>query len=136
MSRKIPAVSIQFTVADLSTTEAFYSGILDLPVMRAMTVPGAPEHLQMATEGFNLVFVEEGSVVKAHPVLEERFAMFPKGIGATLHFSVTGIEEIYDSILEEELEILYHLEEQPYGVKDIWCFDPDGYLVVLEESVR
>ena len=46
---------------------------------------------------------------------------------------VTKIEDIYDAIMEEGLEILYPLDEKPYGMKDLWCFDPDGYLVVLEE---
>lgn len=129
-------VTVQLTVADLSTTEAFYAGILELPVYRALTVPGAPEHLEMRVAGLNIIFVEEATVLKVHPVLEERFAIFPKGVGATLHFDVTGLDEIYESLVDEEIEILYQLEEQPYGVKDVWCFDPDGYLVVLEEATR
>lgn len=136
VSRHLPKVSIQLTVANLSTTEAFYVGILELPVRRAITVLGAPEHLEMKLDGWELIFVEEATVLKVHPVLEERFAMFPKGVGATLHFRVTGLDDIYQALLEEDLEILYPLEEQPYGVKDLWCFDPDGYMVVLEESTR
>ena len=136
MPRRQPSISVQLAVADLAVTEAFYAGILDLPVRRALTVPGAPEHLSMRTDGFDLIFVDEATILKTHPVLEDRFAMFPRGIGATLHFSVQGIDDIYKALLDEELEILYHLEEQPYGVKDLWCFDPDGYLVVLEESTR
>lgn len=136
MSRAPHRYSLQLTVADLSTTEAFYAGILELPVKRALTVPGAPEHLEMKIDGCTLIFVEEATVLKVHPVLEERFAMFPKGVGATLHFTVKGLDDIYQAIMEEEMEILYHMEEQPYGVKDLWCFDPDGYLVVLEEPTR
>lgn len=136
MSRQQPKFSVQLTVADLATTEAFYAGILDLPVRRAITVLGAPEHLEMRIDGWELIFVEEATVLKAHPVLEERISTFPKGVGATLHFKVTGLDEIYDALLEEELEILYDLELQPYGMKDVWCFDPDGYLVVLEEPTR
>jgi len=136
MAHRSSSISMQLAVADLSTTEAFYAGILDLPVRRALTVPGAPEHLEMKMEEFSLIFVEEATVLKVHPVLEERLAMFPKGVGATLHFRVEGLEDIYQSIMEEEIEILYHLEEQPYGVRDLWCFDPDGYLVVLEEPTR
>lgn len=129
-------VSLQLAVVDLSTTEAFYAGILELPVNRALTVPGAPEHLEMSIAGLRIIFVEEATVLKVHPVLEERFAMFPKGVGSTLHFEVTGLDEIYEALVDEEIEILYHLEEQPYGIKDVWCFDPDGYLVVLEETTR
>lgn len=136
MSRLPTEISIQLAVADLSTTEAFYAGILELPVRRALTVPGAPEHLELKMSGFDLVFVEEATVIKVHPVLEQRFSMFPKGIGTTLHFRVKGLEDIYSAIMEEEMEILYHMEEQPYGIRDLWCFDPDGYLVVLEEPTR
>jgi uncharacterized glyoxalase superfamily protein PhnB len=85
-------------------------------------------------DGIALVFVEEDDVVKAHPVLANRFNMFPRGIGVTLHFEVKDLEGISDAIAEEGLEILYPLEIRPYGVKEMWCFDPDGYLVVLDEA--
>lgn len=129
-------VSLQLAVAELATTEAFYGGILELPIRRALTVPGAPEHLILKLDGGEFIFVEEAAVLSAHPLLEERLTSYPKGVGITIHIRVTEIEEIYDAILDEGLEILYPLDEKPYGIKDLWCFDPDGYLVVLEEPWR
>jgi catechol 2,3-dioxygenase-like lactoylglutathione lyase family enzyme len=129
-------ISIQLTVADLGTTEAFYGGILELPVARALTARGAPEHLIMSFDDGELIFVEESAVIRTHPVLAEQLETFPKGVGMTLHFRVKEIEDISDAIAEEELEILYPLEEKPYGMKEMWCFDPDGYLVVLVEPTR
>ncbi len=130
-------VSLQLAVADLETTEAFYGGILELPVRRSLTAPGAPEYLILRLDGGGeLIFVEDASVIGAHPLLEERLTEYPKGVGLTLHFRVTEIEEISDALEEEGLEILYPLDRKPYGVKDLWCFDPDGYLVVLEEPWR
>lgn len=128
--------SMQLAVAELGTTEAFYAGILDLQVKRGVTVRGAPEHLIMKRGDWELIFVEEAAVITTHPVLEERLGSYPKGVGMTLHFQVEGIEDIYDALVDEGLEILYPLEEKPYGMKELWCFDPDGYLVVLEESSR
>lgn len=128
--------SIQLVVAQLIVSEAFYAGILELPVRRSFSSPGAPEHLVIDNDGLALVFVEEDDVISNHPVLGQRFAMFPKGVGVTLHFEVTDLEDIRDAILEEDLEILYDLVEKPYGVKELWCFDPDGYLIVLEEPVH
>jgi hypothetical protein len=128
--------SIQLAVAQLVVTEAFYAGILELPIRRSFSAPGAPDHLIVDMEGISLIFVEESDVVRTHPILEHRFSMFPKGVGLTLHFDVRDIEGIRDAILDEDMEILYHLEEKPYGVKEMWCFDPDGYLVVLEEPVE
>lgn len=127
--------SIQLTVSQLVVTEAFYSGILDLPVQRSFTSKGAPDHLVIDMDGMAIVFVEESDVIKAHPMLAPRFSMFPRGIGVTLHFEVTDIEEIRDAIMEEGLEVLYPLDIKPYGVMEMWCFDPDGYLVVLDEPI-
>ena len=126
--------SVQLAVANLAVTEAFYAGILELPVQRSLTAIGAPDHLVLDMDGIALVFVEEDDVVRAHPVLGNRFSMFPRGIGVTLHFEVRDIEGISDAINEEGLEILYPLEIRPYGIKEMWCFDPDGYLVVLDET--
>jgi uncharacterized glyoxalase superfamily protein PhnB len=128
--------SIQLAVARLVVTEAFYAGILELPVQRSLTAAGAPDHLMLDMDGIALVFVEEEDVVRAHPILGNRFSMFPRGIGVTLHFEVTDIEGISDAIAEEGLEILYPLEIKPYGIKEMWCFDPDGYLVVLDEALE
>jgi uncharacterized glyoxalase superfamily protein PhnB len=132
----MPAVAMQLAVADLGSTEAFYGGILGLPVQRAFTVPGAPEHLMMKQNGLEVIFVEERGVVDTHPLLWERFTAFPKGVGMTLHFEVTEIEDIYDELVDDGLEILYPLELKPYGMLELWCFDPDGYLVVLEQPTR
>ena len=126
--------SVQLAVTNLAVTEAFYAGILELPVQRSLTAIGAPDHLVLDMDGIALVFVEEDDVVRAHPVLGNRFSMFPRGIGVTLHFEVRDIEGISDAINEEGLEILYPLEIKPYGIKEMWCFDPDGYLVVLDEA--
>lgn len=90
----------------------------------------------MRHDGWEIVFVEHMDVVKTHPSLEERLANFPKGVGMTFHFTVNDIEDIYDSVLDEGLYILYPLVEKPYGMKEFWCFDPDGYLVVIEETTR
>lgn len=128
--------SVQLAVADLGMTEAFYGGILEIPVQRALTARGAPEHLVLELDGWDLIFVEDAAVIRAHPVLEERLTEYPKGVGMTLHFAVQEIEDIYDALVDEGLEILYPLEEKPYGMKELWCFDPDGYLVVLEERTR
>jgi catechol 2,3-dioxygenase-like lactoylglutathione lyase family enzyme len=94
--------SIQLAVDDLATTEAFYGGILELQVQRSLTVPGAPEHLTLFSNEWELIFVETDALLLNHPVLEERFDVFPRGVGMTLHFSVTDLEGIYAAVLEDE----------------------------------
>jgi uncharacterized glyoxalase superfamily protein PhnB len=127
---------IQLSVADLGATEAFYAGILELPVQRTITCFGAPEHLVLSLDGCNVIFVEDRALVGADPLLGVRLENFPRGVGMTLHLTVTDTEGIYQELLDEQLEILYPLELKPYGCRQAWCFDPDGYLIVLEELVR
>jgi len=129
-------VSIQLAVADLNATEAFYAGILELDVMRALTARGAPEHLILKRDGWEIIFVEEAAAARVHPALGERFNEYPKGVGMTIHVVVDDIIETYEAVVEEELEIFYPLETKPYGIKEFWCFDPDGYLVAVEEARR
>src|ERR1035437_258782 len=105
MKGESPKVSIQLTVADLGTTEAFYAGILQLPVQRAFTMHGSPEHLMMKQEGWELIFVEAAAVIRLHPLFEERLSTYPRGVGMTLHFRVDEIEDIADALDEEGLEI-------------------------------
>ena len=128
--------SLQLSVADLGTTEAFYAGILRLPVQRAITPIGAPEHLVLRSDGCEMIFVEDSTLVQVHPILEARLENFPRGVGITLHLTVTGILEINQDLLDQDLEILYPLVRKPYGIYELWCFDPDGYLIVLEESIQ
>ena len=129
-----PTLSIQLAVADLDATEAFYAGILELAVERALTARGAPEHLTLKRDGGEIIFVEEEAVARAHPLLGERFEEFPKGVGMTIHVSVVDIVGAYEAVMEEELEIFYPLEMKPYGIREFWCFDPDGFLVAVEEQ--
>ena len=92
--------SLQLAVAELAATEAFYGGILDLAVQRAVTSFGAPEHLVLRRDDWEVIFVEEDDVARNHPVLEERLDTFPKGVGMSLHFRVEDLEGIYEAILE------------------------------------
>ncbi len=131
-----PQFIIQLAVSDLGTTEAFYGGILQLPVRRSFTMRGSPEHLVMRQNGWELIFVEDETLVRGNPFLEGRLAEYPKGVGMVLRFRVAEIEDIADSLEEEGLDILSPLEEKPFGMKELWCFDPDGYLVALEEPAR
>lgn len=131
-----PRLSIQLAVGDLDSTEAFYAGILDLPVRRAPTPPGAPEYLLLERDGWSFLFVPEDAITAEHPELQEILSEYPKGVGVSIHVSVQGIEQIFQAILEEDLEVVTPLRTHPYGIKDIWCRDPDGYLVVIEERYR
>lgn len=126
-------ISIQLTVADLGVTEAFYGGLLELPVKRSFTMRGAPEHLVISQDGWEMVFVEKKSVIRCWPELKESLMAYPMGVGMILHIRVTEIEDIADAFADEGIQILHPLKELRYGMKELWCLDPDGYLLALEE---
>ena len=129
-------ISIQLTASDLGTTEAFYGGILELPIKRSFAYGGASEHLIICQNGFDLVFVPEEAIIFMQPELKQRLVDYPKGVGMALRIRVNEIEDISDALEEEGIDILYPLKAIPYGMKELWCFDPDGYLLALEEPWR
>ncbi|GAB4301876.1 MAG: VOC family protein [Desulfuromonadia bacterium] len=135
MKPKETILSIQLAVSNIAASAAFYGGILDLPLQHALTANGAPEHFVIRSGSMEIVFVEDEGVLREHPALAERLSLYPRGVGVTLHFTVTNIEEIADALNEEGLDIFYPLTIHPFGIKELWCHDPDGYLVVLEEPV-
>jgi len=135
MKPKETTLSIQLTVSNIAASAAFYGGILDLPIEHALTANGAPEHFSLRTDAIEVVFVEEDAVAAEHPLLAERLSLFPKGVGVTLHVRVSAIERIAEALDDEGIEIFYPLTTHPFGIKELWCHDPDGYLVVLEEPV-
>jgi predicted enzyme related to lactoylglutathione lyase len=129
-------VSVQLSVSDLDTTEAFYSGIIGIPVERTLLFAGYPEQLTLETEGFTLVFAEDSAVIGAHPVLQEHFSSFPRGVGVTLRFVVEGLDLIYEALIEEGIAVVSSPEQNPCGCRELWCFDPDGYLLALFEPLQ
>lgn len=129
-------IAIQLAVSDLGVTEAFYGGILELPIKRSFSIGGAPDYLQLRQDNWELIFILEEALIRQHPFLQESLTEYPKGVGMVFRIRVDEIEDISDALEEEGMEILSPLRAMPYGTKELWCLDPDGYILALEEPWR
>ena len=127
---------IHLAVGNLGVTEAFYSGILELPVRRPYSGSGIPDHLILRAGGCEVVFLEDDKMVKEYPPAEHGLAAFPKGIGVMFRFAVLDLLGVYDALTEEGLEIAFFHEHPVSREKELAVYDPDGYLVVIEELHR
>lgn len=126
--------NLNVAVANLGVTEAFYSGILDLPIRRPYSGSGSPDHLLLGMGGCTVVFIEDESLVRMNPATAQTLAAFPKGVGVMFRFDVVDLVGICDALTDEGLEIAYYHEDPVSRGKELWVYDPDGYLIVLEES--
>jgi len=49
-------------------------------------------------------------------------------------FSVEGIEDLYEDVLNKSVEVIQSLRNMPYG-REFYIADPDGYIIsFLEEA--
>lgn len=125
--------NLQVAVSNLGVTEAFYSGILDLPVIRPFSGAGSPDHLILGAGCCTVIFLEDESLIRMYPGAGHSLATFPKGVGVLFRFKVIDLVGIYDALTDEGLDIAYYHEDPVSRAKELWVYDPDGYLVVLEE---
>lgn len=48
-------------------------------------------------------------------------------------FSVEGIEDLYEDMVNQSVEVIQSLREMPYG-KEFYIADPDGYILAFVEE--
>jgi uncharacterized glyoxalase superfamily protein PhnB len=53
-----------------------------------------------------------------------------------VYASVIGVDALYDSCKAKSATILKPLERRPWGTKDFYLEDPEGYIIAFGESDR
>jgi len=120
----ISTAAPQFLVSKLSDALAFYE-----------------EHL-----GFGREFVYEdfyasvsrgGATIhlKCAPKLDAERAHRKSGEHLDAYLAVSGVEELHDEFIARGTQVLKPLEERPWGARDFYVEDPDGYILCFSEAV-
>ena len=50
--------------------------------------------------------------------------------------SVSGVQELHDELVGRGAPITRRLEQRPWGTRDFYVEDPDGYILCFSEIVR
>ena len=112
----------QFLVDNLDASLKFYKEILDFGVdfvyeefYAGISLRGGSIHLKRAPKT-----LEDRTHRKANEHLDA-------------YFTVTGIESLYNTLKDRGAPILRPLETRPWGMRDFYIEDPDGYILCFGE---
>jgi uncharacterized glyoxalase superfamily protein PhnB len=120
---KIKKMSPQFLVADIEHSIEFYTKKLDFEV-------------DFRYEDFYAGIIKDNYSIhlkSGKPSIEERESKREK-IDLDIIFSVEGVEDLYEELMNKSVEIVQPLCDRPYG-KEFYIADPDGYILAFLEEV-
>lgn len=120
---KIKKMSPQLLVADIDRSIDFYTKKLGFD-------------LDFRYEDFYLGIIKDGYSIHlklGKPSIEER-ENSKNNEHLDIIFSVEGIEDLYEEILNKSVEVVQPLRDMPYG-REFYVADPDGHIIAfLEEA--
>jgi catechol 2,3-dioxygenase-like lactoylglutathione lyase family enzyme len=126
--------TLTLAVRDLDKTAAFYRQILQMEVERFVPTAGSPAVLLLRCGDAAILFRELTALEALHPALFQNLDRHPRGIGVTLEFPIKSLKPLMKNIDRLRLHILYELNDEEFGRREIWLYDPDGYLLILSEE--
>jgi predicted enzyme related to lactoylglutathione lyase len=122
---RIRSFAPQLLVDDLDRAITFYSGILGFsfgPAWGGFYAIGERDgfqvHLKCAPKT-----VEDRTNRRQHQHLD-------------VYASVTGVDALYDACQAKGATILKSLGRTPWGTKDFYLEDPEGYIIAFGESIN
>lgn len=118
-SFKIKNMSPQLPVADIGRSVEFYVGNLGF-------------ELNFRYDDFYSGIVTEGYSIHLKSGKSSRDKR-KNHDDPDIVFSVSGINELYNQLLDKPIEIVQPLREMPYG-KEFYVADPDGNVIAFLEA--
>jgi uncharacterized glyoxalase superfamily protein PhnB len=120
----ISTAAPQFLVSKLSDALAFYEDRLGFDrefvyadFYASVSRGGATIHLKCAAK------------------LDEERAHQKSGEHLDAYLAVSGIEELHDEFVRRGAPILKPLEDRPWGTRDFYVEDSDGYILCFSQAV-
>jgi catechol 2,3-dioxygenase-like lactoylglutathione lyase family enzyme len=110
-------------VADLQRAIDWYTQVLGFRVVWRSPGDGGGEDCMLQAGAIDLL-LSTGAHLGGPPALT-----------GTLYFEMDGVAELYAQI-KDRVEVVWPLEEQPYGTREFGVRDLDGYLLALAEEAQ
>jgi len=118
-------------VTDIERSDFFYRHILGFRVERFRPAAKRAENLIIRENNANIVMRPAATMRESHPAAFEHLGRTPFGAGVSLDFRVENLSTIGRNIKKHMLPTLYELEDAQLKRREIWLYDPSGYLVTL-----
>jgi len=116
---KIKKMSPQFLIADIEHSIEFYTKKLGFDV-------------EFRYEDFYAGVIRDSYSIHlktGKPSIEERKSN-RENDDLDIVFSVEGVEDLYEKLLNKSVEIIQPLCDRPYG-REFYIADPDGYILAF-----
>ena len=126
--------SLTLAVSDLQRTENFYREILQLSPRWGQTRAGLADFLLLCCQQTCIVFRQLSDLEARHPALLQNLDRHPLGVGVQLEFACSDLSGIRRNLKRHRWPVNYELEDDEHHRSEIWLYDPDGYLLVLNEE--
>ena len=117
------AAAPQFLVEKLDDSLAFYEGRLGF--VRDFVYEGFYASVSRDRAVIHLKCAPKLQAERAHRRAEEHLDVF---------VAVSGIEELHAEIVGRGAPITKALEQRPWGARDFYVEDPDGYILCFSEA--
>ena len=115
----LKAMSVQFTVSDLERSIAFYTQKLGFAI-------------DFRYEDFYAGLTKDGCSIHLKSS-DSKPPVSNNGDDLDILFSVAGIDDIFQALLEKDVKIHTPLRDMPYG-KEFYIEDPDGHIMAIIET--
>ncbi len=127
------SMMITLAVKNLQRTQAFYAQICQLAIERHLLLDDMPPVLILQQGGGTILFRELASLQALHPTVFEAADRHPLGMGVTIELEVTDLDATRRLIAHHQIHVLYELQDEESGWRELWLHDPDGYLIILSQ---
>jgi len=119
---RIKKISPQFLVSDIDRSIEFYTKTLGFDV-------------EFRYEDFYASVINEGYSIhlKTSESLKDEGVIKRNQDDLDILFSVDGIDELYEQLLNKSVELVQSLRLMPYG-KEFYISDPDGHIIAFVEE--
>jgi uncharacterized glyoxalase superfamily protein PhnB len=120
----ITAAAPQFLVEKLSDSLTFYEQRLGFSC-------------DFVYEDFYASVSRDHAVIhlKCAPKLEAERAHRRSGEHLDAYLNVSGVGELHEELVGRGAPIIKPLEQRPWGARDFYVEDPDGYILCFSEAV-
>jgi catechol 2,3-dioxygenase-like lactoylglutathione lyase family enzyme len=126
--------TLTLAVTELSRTASFYGETLLLPIDWLHIGGSGPAGLLLRQGDATLLFRQTVMLAVRHPPLFDNLNRHPKGLGLLLEFTIGPWRQVLRQLERQQVPLLYELEDDEFGRRELWLHDPDGYLLVLQHE--
>ncbi len=118
----VTSAAPQFLVDDLDATLAFYKDVLGF-------------HVDFVYENFYAGISLGGGTIhlKCAPKLPEERKLRKDNEHLDAYFTVQDIQSLFNEWTSKKVAIARALETRPWGMRDFYVEDPDGYILCFGE---